>query len=104
LENRIAALESQYRLVKAASANSRIQVDNSKLAQTEKLINEIKNRLDVAERVLAHEANFVQPIVVDVIDEKDLLVEVNEYFNGNKTSEAESSEKALVLNPTAQVE
>jgi hypothetical protein len=81
LEDRIAGLESQYRLVKAASSGSAIQVDNSKLAQTEKVISEIKKRLDVAERVLAHEARFVQPIEIDVINEKDLLSQVDEHFN-----------------------
>ena len=82
LEDRIAALDSQYRLVKAASTTSHVQVDNSKLAQTEKLIGDIKKRLDVAERVLAHEAKFVQPIEIDVISEKDLLAQVEEHFNG----------------------
>ncbi|UCD30362.1 MAG: hypothetical protein JSV03_07805 [Planctomycetota bacterium] len=100
LENRIAALESQYRLVKAASANSKIQLDNSKLAQTEKLIDDIKKRLDVAERVLAHEANFVQPISVDVIDEKDLLVEVDQYLDKDRESPTQASEEALALNRT----
>ncbi|NLE61084.1 MAG: hypothetical protein GX616_22280 [Planctomycetes bacterium] len=82
LEDRIAALDSQYRLVKAASTTSQVRVDNSKLAQTEKLIGDIKKRLDVAERVLAHEAKFVQPIEIDVISEKDLLAQVEEHFNG----------------------
>ncbi len=81
LEDQIAALASQHHLVKAASAGSRFQVDNSKLAKTEKLLREIKNRLDVAERVLAHEARFVQPIEIDVISEEDLLTQVDEHFS-----------------------
>jgi len=101
LENRIAALESQYRLVKAASVGSKIQLDNSKLAQTEKLISNIKKRLDVAERVLAHEANFVESIPVDVIDEEDLLVEVDNYFDGKTDSIAEVSGESLALNSAA---
>lgn len=80
LEDKIAALEAQHRLVKAASAGSQFKVDNSKLAQTDKLISDIKKRLDVAERVLSHEARFVQPIEVDTVSEKDLLSQVNEYF------------------------
>ena len=80
LENRIEALASQYRLVKAASVGSKVQVDNSKLAQTEKLIGEIQKRLDVAERVLAHESKFVESIPVDTIVEEDLVVQVDDYF------------------------
>jgi len=82
LEDRIAALDSQHRLIKAASTTSQFKVDNSKLAQTEKLIGDIKKRLDVAERVLAHEAQFVKPIEIDVINEKDLLTQIDEHFGG----------------------
>ena len=80
LEDKVESLASQYRLVKAASIGSNIQVDNSKLAQTEKLISQIKKRLDVAERVLAHESQFVQAIPVDAVVEADLLVQVDDYF------------------------
>lgn len=83
LAQKIESLESQYRLVQAASAGSRIEFDGSKLARTEKLIGEIKKRLDVAERVLAHESRFIQPIPIDTVDEKDLLDEVDTYFQGD---------------------
>jgi BMFP domain-containing protein YqiC len=88
LENRIEALASQYRLVKAASVGSQIQVDNSKLAQTEKLIGEIQKRLDVAERVLAHESKFVESIPVDTVVESDLVAQVDEYFNSRNKETA----------------
>jgi hypothetical protein len=80
LENKIEALASQYRLVKAASVGSKIQVDNSKLAQTEKLIAQIQKRLDVFERVLAHESQFVESIPVDTVVEEDLVAQVDDYF------------------------
>ena len=80
LRDKIESLASQHRLVKAAAVGSNIQVDNSKLAQTEKLITHIKKRLDVAERILAHESLFVQAIPVDAIVEEDLLTQVDDYF------------------------
>jgi len=80
LENRIETLASQYRLVKAASVGSQIQVDNGKLAQTGKLIAQIQKRLDVAERVLAHESRFIEAIPVDTVLEADLVAQVDEYF------------------------
>ncbi len=93
LENRIEALASQYRLVKAASVGSKIQVDNSKLAQTEKLIAQIQKRLDVAERVLAHESRFVESIPVDTVVEEDLVAQVDDYFKAQneKTSGVETA-------------
>jgi chromosome segregation ATPase len=84
LENRIEALASQYRLVKAASVGSNLQMDNSKLAQTEKLIAQIQKRLDVAERVLAHESAFVESIPVDTVVETDLVAQIDEYFDAHK--------------------
>jgi hypothetical protein len=80
LENRIETLASQHRLVKAASVGSKIQVDNGKLAQTSKLIAQIQKRLDVAERVLAHESRFIEAIPVDSVVEADLVAQVDEYF------------------------
>jgi hypothetical protein len=94
LEDKIESLASQYRLVKAASIGTNIQVDNSKLAQTEKLIAQIKKRLDVAERVLAHESQFVQTIPVDAVVETDLLTQVDEYFQAkDKTPALANAEK-----------
>ncbi len=83
LQAKIEGLESQWRLLKASAVRSGIQVDNSKLAQTQKLIDQIKKRLDVAERVLAHESRFIQAIAVDTITEKDLLSQVDEYFEAD---------------------
>jgi hypothetical protein len=80
LESQIAALESQNQLVKAASIGSKFQIDNSKLAQSEKLISEIKKQLDVAERVLAHQSKFIEPIQIDVVNETDLIQQVNEHL------------------------
>ena len=83
LEGQIAALESQHKLVQMASVGSGVQIDHSKLAQTEKLIADIKKQLDVAERVLAHKAKFVDSIPVETssVDEKELLTEVDAYLS-----------------------
>src|SRR5215208_5254360 len=95
LESQISALESQHKLVQMASVGSGVQIDHSKLAQTEKLISQIKKQLDVAERVLAHKAKFVDSIPVEpTVNEKDLLSEVDSYLsspkNASTTEEAKS--------------
>lgn len=90
LEQKIESLEAQHRLVKAASVGSQVQFDNSKLAQTEKLLTEIKKRLDVAEAVQAREAQFA-PATIDVdavIDEAELLGEVDEYLGRSSAGQA----------------
>jgi hypothetical protein len=84
LESQIATLEGQYKLVQAASVGSAVAIDNSKLAQSQKLIDDIKKQLDVAERVLAHESKFIDPIQVDAVTEKDLLTQVDDYLGAPK--------------------
>ena len=86
LEDQIEGLEAQFRLVQASQVGSKVAIDNSKLAQTEKLIAQIKKQLDVAERVLAHEAKFTETIHVDVVDEKELVAAVDEHFAKDKKS------------------
>ncbi len=102
LASKIQALESQHRLVKAASVGSGMSFDNSKIAQTEQLIGQIKKRLDVAERVLAHESKFVQPIEIETIDATQLIRKIDDHFSGADKAEAstpvdETSAKLVVL-------
>ncbi|MEN6578504.1 MAG: hypothetical protein ABFD90_19320 [Phycisphaerales bacterium] len=100
LEDRIETLASQYRLVKAASVGSQFQLDSSKIAQTEKLISEIQKRLDVAERVLAHESKFVEAIPVDAVDavpETDLVAQVDDYFKTRSNSPTESTSVSVAV-------
>ena len=89
LEGKIATLESKHRLIVAASeGSSRLEFDNSKIAQTEKLIREIKKRLDVAERVLAHESRFVDPSPMATVSETELLEQIDDYFMPGAADEA----------------
>jgi hypothetical protein len=82
LADKIASLEAQHRLVQAASVGSKLQLDNTKLAQAQRLIDQIKKRLDVAERVLAHEARFTESIPTDTVSEEELLAQVHEHLAG----------------------
>ena len=86
MEDKIAALEAQHRLIRAASVGSKLHVDNTKLAQAEKLIGQIKKRLDVSERVLAHEARFTDAIPIETVETAELLAQVKEHFNGGSQS------------------
>jgi len=100
LEDRIETLASQYRLVKAASVGSQFQLDSSKIAQTEKLISEIQKRLDVAERVLAHESKFVEAIPVDAADavpETDLVAQVDDYFKTRNEAGCEDASVSVAV-------
>lgn len=91
LEDRIEALASQYRTLQAAATGTQFQVDSSKLAQTQKLISDIQKRLDVAERVMAHESKFVGSIPVaevETVAETDLVAQVDDYFKARNDEPA----------------
>ncbi len=99
LESRIVALESRHRLHVASSAGTMVQADQSKLAQSVRLIDEIKKRLDVAERVMAREARFVEQLEVDVIDETDLFAEVDSYLSGDDTAPTTTVDAGSAVDP-----
>jgi chromosome segregation ATPase len=87
LAAQIEGLEAQHKLVLAASQSSSgapLQLDQSKLAQAKRVIGDIRKHLEVAERVLAHEAKFtpVLPAMADAIDEKDLVGQVDAHLGG----------------------
>jgi hypothetical protein len=84
LESQIAALEGQYRLLQASSAGTSVQIDSSKLAQAERLIAQIKNKLDTSERVLAYEGKFTDPVRVDIVSERDVMAQADDYLASAK--------------------
>lgn len=83
LQAQIASLESQHRLILASADNTQLQIDNSKLAKSQKLIEQIRERLDVAERVLAHESRFVEPIRIDIVNEAELKQKTDDFLGGS---------------------
>ena len=82
LEQQIEALIAQHRMVQATSVGSRVHFDGSQLSQAEMLLRQIKKRLDIAERVLSHEADFIPDELGMHVDEKELLSEVDQYLDG----------------------
>ena len=87
LASKIEGLESKHRLLKASAIENGVQIDNSKLAQTEKLLSQIKKRLDIAEKVMAHQSKFTQTIPVEELDADKLVDQVGEYFGDKSDSE-----------------
>jgi len=94
LQSQIEALEGQFRLVEAQSAGSEFRIDDTKLAQTEKVISELKKRLAVAQRVLAREAQFIELIPMDIPNEASVVERVDAYF-----AKKEPASAALLVAP-----
>ncbi len=87
LEQKIESLVAQHRLVQASAVGSRVQVSDTKLARADQLLADIQKRLDVAERVLEHEASPELSFDGPLLDEAALLAEVDEHLG--ETTEPE---------------
>ena len=94
LEAEIEQLEGHFHLLQAQSAESGFAIDDSKLAKTRQVIKELRKKLDVAQRVLAREAKFVETIPIELIDAGSVVDQVDAYFaDGPKAVET------AVVNP-----
>lgn len=82
LEQEIEGLVAQNRMIQAASVKSHVHFDGSQLSKAESLLSQIQKRLNVAERVLAHESEFL-PLEPDSgVSEAQVLMEIDDYFAG----------------------
>ncbi len=65
-EAQIEALEGELRLQEAQAEGTKFQIDDSKLAQTKRLIGEIGKRLEVQKALLESEAEFFETIPSEI--------------------------------------
>jgi hypothetical protein len=79
LEQKVESLVAQHRLVKASAIGSRFHVDDSKLSKADQLLSDIQKRVDVSERVLAHDS-ISEITLEDVMDEDELLAEIDDHL------------------------
>lgn len=98
LASQIEALEGQFRLIQAQASGSEFRIDESKIARTQKVIGELKKRLEVAQRELAMEARFVEMIPVEPVSESSLVDRVDAYFSRKDVPSVQDS--AAVAEPT----
>ena len=93
LEGQIATLETQHQLLKSASAGTAASIDDGKLAQAQRMLEKVKTELDVAERVLAHEARFTDVAPVEgAVNEADLLTKVDAHLTGRPADKADKAD------------
>ncbi len=73
-------LEAQHELVNVAQVASEFQFDDSQLARTKDLVDNIRTRLDVAERMLDVEVTLHDEIPLDEEASSDVLEQVAHYL------------------------
>jgi hypothetical protein len=88
LEQKVESLVAQHRLGKASAIGSRFQVDDSKLSKADRLLSDIQKRVDVSERVLAHDS-ISEITMEDVLDEDELLAEIDNHLGTGESEDVE---------------
>ena len=76
-------LEARMTMLEVAQASSKINLDDSHLARTKELIQDIGTRLEVAERMVNADVEVPGQIQLDQPEEKDVLEEVTRHFGGD---------------------
>ena len=81
LEVEVANLEARLKMVEVAQTTSDFNFDDSHLARTRDMINEIQTRIEVAERMVSAESIFQDEIPLDEEVEGDITDQITEYFS-----------------------
>jgi hypothetical protein len=89
LEVDLQNLEAKRKLVEVAQASSEFVFDDSQLARTKELINDIRTRLDVAAKLANADVNVEFEIPLDEATPSDITDQVAEYFKLNGQDEPE---------------
>lgn len=82
LEVAVANLEARMQMLEVAKTTSEFKFDNSQLARTRQLIDEISTRLDVEEKLVNADTKVFDRIPLDTPKgSDDILDQVTQYFN-----------------------
>jgi chromosome segregation ATPase len=89
LRQKVESLVAQHRLLRASAvgSGSRVKINDTKLSKADQLLSDIQKRLDVSERVLAHDA-VPELIMEESINEADLLAEVDAHLETARSGAA----------------
>ncbi len=89
LEVQVENLQARLTMVQVAQTSNPVTLDDSQLSQTRQLLDEIRTRIDVAERTVASEGALDGMIPLDEPTAPELLDEITNYF-GEGRAEVEA--------------
>ncbi|MGN6136199.1 MAG: hypothetical protein ACTHOU_17065 [Aureliella sp.] len=89
LEVEVENLQARLTMVEVAQTASPVSIDDSQLSSTRQLLDEIRTRIDVAEKLASSEGALEGSIPLDEAASDDLLGEIADYF-GDGRAEVEA--------------
>lgn len=104
LAAQIENLESQVRILQAQGSSAQIQIDDTKLAQTQRLLGDLKKRLEVAQKVLEKEVQFSDMPPAPSITAENLAEQIDTHFHkkGTTTGSGAPAKPSPATLPAAQ--
>jgi hypothetical protein len=81
LAAQIEGLEGQFHLLQAQGSSCDLRLNDTKLAQTQRLLGDLKKRLEVAQRVLEREASITDPSPAPSVTPERLKDEIDTHFS-----------------------
>ena len=90
LEVEVENLQARLGALRVAQTSSQLNLDDSQLARTRELLDEIATRIDVEEETMSVDAEYFGEIDLDEPNDEDLLNDISSYFNGSPTVSSES--------------
>lgn len=95
LEVDVENLDARLKMVEVAQTTSDFNFDDSKLSQTKELVDLVRTRIEVAEKLVNADLEYYDRIPLDEADaDRDITEEVTEYFE-NGSPEIETLVKSL---------
>lgn len=97
LELEIEQLAGRLKMVEAAQTTSSLALDDGRLSRTKQLVEGLKARLDVSERLVAAEAKPLDEIPLGEPAGSDIVEQVSAYFDAAKAKPAKTDVAAIDL-------
>ena len=91
LAAQIEGLEGQFHLLQAQGTSCDLRLSDTKLAQTQRLLGDLKKRLAVAQRVLEREATFTETSPAPSVTPERLKDEIDTHFGAGAPKPAPES-------------
>jgi len=108
LEVKVEGLQARVNMLRAADSVNKIDIDDTQLARTRSMIDELNKQLDVKERLLDAEGEFVGLIPVeDELEQQatgNISIEIDAYFNSGETTQEEAPVETDIEDQTASQE
>ena len=84
LEVQVQNLEARLKMLQAAQTTSQFNFDDSQLSRCKKTIQELRKRLDVAERILDQDGKLADNLSDEPEDAEDIAEQIDRYFGATK--------------------